>query len=219
MVDNHPPALEIDNLVERFGDRTVLRLASWSVPHARHHLVLGASGSGKSTLLHMIAGLLQPSEGRITVRGQTLSELDSRGADLFRSRHVGIVLQDLHLISALNLSDNIRLAQSLSGRAPEPERVDHLLDKVGLTPIAMRKPDMISHGERQRAAIARALVNRPTLLLADEPTSALDDDNAQKAIELLMIQATMSEATLIVATHDRRIVAHFDDRLTLGEAG
>jgi len=219
MDDNHSSVLEINDLVQRYDDRIVLRLDTWSVPHARHHLILGASGSGKSTLLHLIAGLRRPDKGRITVQGQEYSGLNRKQLDAFRGQHVGIVLQDLHLISALSLQDNLRLAQSLAGQKPERKRINQLLDQVGLAPIAAQKPDRISQGERQRAAIARALVNRPTLLLADEPTSALDDDNARKAIELLLEQATISEATLVVATHDRRIVSHFNDRLVLGETG
>ncbi len=218
MIDNHPPVLTIDNLVQRFGERTVLRLPTWSVSRGQHSLILGASGSGKSTLLHLIAGLLGPSEGDIEVNGQALSDLTNREQDAFRGRHLGIVLQNMHLIPALNLRDNLSLAQSLAGRAPEPKRIEQLLDHVGLSPLKMRKPDMVSHGERQRAAIARALVNDPILLLADEPTSALDDDNARNVIDLLMLQATKSGATLIVATHDQRIAGCFDHRLTLEAA-
>ncbi len=218
MVDNHPPVLKIDNLMQRFGARTVLRLPAWSVPRAQHSLVLGASGSGKSTLLHLIAGLLNPSEGSIRVDGKTLSEIAGREMDAFRGRHLGIVLQNLHLISALSLRDNLRLAQSLAGHKSEPKRIEQVLEQVGLSSLTMAKPDMISQGERQRAAIARALVNDPILLLADEPTSALDDDNARKIIDLLMQQATISGATLIVATHDQRIAGHFDHRLTLETA-
>jgi putative ABC transport system ATP-binding protein len=219
MVDNHPPVLTIDNLVLRFGERTVLRLPTWSVPRARHSLVLGASGSGKSTLLHLIAGLLYPSEGQITIDGQKLSDLRNQDLDTFRGRNLGLVLQNLHLVSALSLRDNLRLARSLAGRTPEPQRVEQLLEQVGLSPFMMKKPETISHGERQRAAIARAIVNDPILLLADEPTSALDDDNAHKVIDLLMQQATISGATLIVATHDQRIAEHFDDRLVLEGGG
>lgn len=218
MVDNHPPVLTIDNLMQRFGERTVLHLSAWSVSRAQHSLVLGASGSGKSTLLHLIAGLLGPSEGSIRIEGKALSEIRGREMDEFRGRHLGIVLQNLHLISALSLRDNLRLAQSLAGRRPEPERIERLLEQVGLSSLTMAKPDLISQGERQRAAIARALVNDPTLLLADEPTSALDDDNARRVIDLLMQQATISGATLIVATHDQRIAAHFDHRLHLKTA-
>jgi putative ABC transport system ATP-binding protein len=218
MVDNHLPVLKIDNLVQRFGERTVIRLPVWSVARAQHSLVLGASGSGKSTLLHLIAGLLNPSEGSIRIDGKALSDIRGPEMDAFRGRHLGIVLQNLHLISALSLRDNLRLAQSLAGRRPEPARIERLLDQVGLSSLTMAKPDGISQGERQRTAIARALVNDPTLLLADEPTSALDDDNARRVIDLLMQQATISGATLIVATHDQRIAGHFDHRLTLEAA-
>jgi len=218
MIDNPLPVLTIDNLVQRFGERTALRLKAWSVPHAQHSLVLGASGSGKSTLLHLIAGLVRPSEGTIRVHGQALSDLASQALDAFRGRHLGIVLQNLHLISALSLWDNLRLAQSLAGRPPEPQRIAQLLEQLGLSSLMKEKPDMISHGERQRAAIARALVNDPILLLADEPTSALDDENARAVIDLLMRQADRSGATLIVATHDQRIAGRFDHRLTLEPA-
>ncbi len=218
MVDNHPPALKIDNLAQRFDERTVLRLATWSVPSTQHSLVLGASGSGKSTLLHLIAGLLHPSEGEVCVNGEALSGLSGQQLDAFRGRHLGIVLQNLHLIPALSLRDNLRLAQSLAGRRPETGRAERLLEQLGLAPLMMRKPGAISHGERQRAAIARALINGPALLLADEPTSALDDDNALKVIDLLMQQATLTGATLIVATHDQRIAGRFDHQLTLETA-
>ena len=215
MTDTQPPVLEIDNLVQRFRDRTVLRLPTWSVLPTRHCLVLGASGSGKSTLLHLITGLLQPSEGRIAIDGQQLSDLRSRELDRFRGRRLGTVLQNLHMISALSLRDNLRLAQSLAGAAVDAERVERLLEQLGLAHLSAQKPEAISQGERQRAAIARALINDPILLLADEPTSALDDDNARKVIDLLMRQAAASGATLVVATHDQRIAEHFDDRLIL----
>ena len=218
MVDRQPPVLDVINLIQRFGDHIALNLEAWSVPHARHSLILGRSGSGKSTLLQVIAGLQRPSEGQVLVNGQRLSDLKGQALDAFRGRQMGIVLQNLHLISALSVRDNLRLAQSLAGYPPQPERIDQLLEQVGLVSLAHRKPEMISHGERQRAAIARALINRPSLLLADEPTSALDDDNAHGAMDLLMEQATLSDATLIVATHDERITGHFEDRLVL-EAG
>jgi len=216
--DDQRPVLEIDDLVQRFGERTALRLPSWSVEAAAHSLVLGASGSGKSTLLHIIAGLLHPSEGGITIRGQRLSGLSGREVDAFRGRHLGIVLQTFHLIAALSLRDNLCLAQSLAGKMHDAERVDRLLDQVGIAHLSRQKPTLISQGERQRAAIARALVNEPALLLADEPTSALDDDNAEKVVELLLEQATRSGTTLIVATHDKRITGHFEQQLILEAA-
>lgn len=217
MTETNQTVLEIDRLVRRFGDRTALSLDHWSVPSGRHSLILGASGSGKSTLLHLIAGLLSPSEGRVTIDGQTLSDLSAEGLDNFRGKKIGLVLQNLHLISALSVRDNLRLAQSLAGIKPEQERLDGLLEQLGVAHLAARMPDRISHGERQRVAIARALINHPILLLADEPTSALDDEHADDALCLLKAQAAMTGATLIVATHDARIEHHFDERLILGK--
>ncbi len=215
MTDNNQPVLEINTLVRRFDDRTVLCLDRWSVPSEKHSLILGASGSGKSTLLHLIAGLLPPSEGRITIDGQAMIDLSEKDLDSFRGKKIGLVLQNLHLISALTVRNNLRLAQSLAGIVPEPLRLEGLLEQLGIAHLAARKPATISHGERQRVAIARAVINRPLLLLADEPTSALDDENADEALCLLKEQAAMSGATLIVATHDARIARHFDERLTL----
>lgn len=215
MTESSHLVLDINGLARRFGDRIVLHLDRWSVAKRQHCLILGASGSGKSTLLHLIAGLMPPSEGRITIDGQSMGDLGARDLDHFRGRKIGLILQNLHLISALSVRDNLRLAQSLAGIAPEPARVDHLLEQLGLSPLAARKPDTISHGERQRVAIARAVINRPALLLADEPTSALDDDNAEKVLRLLLDQAEATEATLVVATHDARIAPHFNERLVL----
>lgn len=215
MVDNFRSVLEIHHLTQRFDGQVVVSLDHWSVPKGRHRLILGASGSGKSTLLHLIAGLLPPSEGQITIDNQVVTGLSAKNRDTFRGRHLGIVLQNLHLLSALSIRDNLRLAQSLGKVTPEPERIDDLLRNLGLLHLAQQKPDQLSQGERQRVAIARALVNRPILLLADEPTSALDDRSALNVLSLLKEQASQSGATLIVATHDARITSHFDDSLVL----
>ncbi len=215
MVNDLRPVLEINNLVQRFSDRVVLSLETWSVLRGEHSLILGASGSGKSTLLHLIAGLLKPTEGEIWLDDQEIGSLPSRVRDGIRRRCLGLVLQNLHLVSALSIRDNLRLAQSLGGADAEPDRSDELLNQLGLSHLSRQKPENVSQGERQRIAIARALVNRPNVLLADEPTSALDDDNASVVIGLLMQQAAISGATLIVATHDSRIKPYFDKYVTL----
>lgn len=210
------PILEIEGLVQQFGERTVLVVPAWTVAPGRHSLVLGPSGSGKSTLLHLVAGLLQPSRGRIAVAGQNLSTLGPAGLDALRSRKIGIVLQRLHLISALSVQGNLRLARSLAGLPEDPERIAQLLDQLGLSELAGALPSQLSQGEAQRVAIARAVVNRPALILADEPTSALDDDTCAAVVELLQRQADGSKATLVVATHDQRLTGHFTEQLTLG---
>ena len=207
--------LEISDLDHRFGGRTVLQLASWTIAPGQHSLVLGPSASGKSTLLHLIAGLLRPSHGRIVVAGRELTALGPSELDRIRGRRIGIVLQDLHLIAALSVEDNLRLARSLAGLPLDPQRIGHLLAELGLTSLAKARPAQLSHGERQRVAIARAVVNRPDLVLADEPTSALDDANCEAVLELLLRQAEASDATLVIATHDARLHTRFAHRVDL----
>jgi putative ABC transport system ATP-binding protein len=210
------PVLVVEGLEQRFGERTVLALATWSVMPGRHALVLGPSGSGKSTLLHLIAGLLRPTRGTIMVAGEALAGQAPAALDRLRSRQLGMVLQRLHLIGAISVEANLRLARSLAGLAPAPERIALLLGQLGLAGRARARPHQLSQGEAQRVAIARALVNQPALILADEPTSALDDGNCRAVAELLLGQAEASRATLVVATHDQRLIPWFGERLTLG---
>jgi putative ABC transport system ATP-binding protein len=209
------PVLEIRDLVQRFGERTVLEVAAWTVAPGRHSLVLGPSGCGKSTLLHLIAGLLRPTRGRILVAGRELTGLRSAELDRWRGRSIGIVLQNLHLIAAISVRDNLRLARALAGLADDGARIEQLLDELRLTALAAARPPQLSQGEAQRLAIARAVINRPALILADEPTSALDDANCDTVLQLLRAQAEASDATLLIATHDARLKAHFADRLEL----
>jgi putative ABC transport system ATP-binding protein len=209
------PALAIAGLSQRFGARTVLEIERWIVPAGQHSLVLGPSGSGKSTLLHLIAGLLRPSAGRILVAGQELQALAPAARDAFRGRRIGIVLQNLHLIGALSVADNLRLARKLAGLPPDPDGIAGLLARLGLEGLAGVRPERLSHGERQRVAIARAVLNRPALLLADEPTSALDDANCAAVLGLLREAAAAAGASLLIATHDQRLKAAFEHRLEL----
>jgi putative ABC transport system ATP-binding protein len=209
------PVVEVQGLLQRFGERTVLELQHWAVAAGRHCLVVGPSGSGKSTLLHLIAGLLSPTRGRIMVAGEELTDLPPTSLDTLRGQRIGIVLQRLHLIGALTVRDNLRLARYLAGLPPDPGRIDRLLADLGLAALAEARPISLSQGEAQRAAIARAIVNRPDLILADEPTSALDDRNCEAVLELLLGQAEASGATLVVASHDARLGPHFAQRLEL----
>jgi putative ABC transport system ATP-binding protein len=209
-------AVEVQGLVQVFGARTVLDLPAWRVERGAHSLVIGPSGCGKSTLLHLIAGLIRPSRGRIAIDGQELAALGPAALDAFRGRRIGIVLQSMHLIGALSVRDNLRLARSLARQPPAPERIEGLLAELGLARLARLRPRQLSQGERQRLAIARAVVNRPALILADEPTSALDDANCAAVLDLLRRQAQASGATLVVATHDQRLAPHFAHRLELG---
>jgi putative ABC transport system ATP-binding protein len=207
--------LVLDDIARSYGTRTVVEIPSWTVAPGEHSLILGPSGSGKSTLLHLIAGLLRPSRGRVLVAGQDLGALAPAELDAFRGRNIGIVLQRLHLIRALTVTDNLRLTQSLAGLPVSTERVDRLLSELGIAALATARPNRLSEGEAQRVAIARAVINRPALILADEPTSALDDATCEVVLRLLRAQAEASGATLLIATHDARLKPHFPHRLEL----
>jgi putative ABC transport system ATP-binding protein len=209
------PVLMLDGLARAYDSRTVVAISSWAVTAGEHSLILGPSGSGKSTLLHLIAGLLRPSRGRVLVAGQDLAVLTSAQLDAFRGRMIGIVLQRLHLLPALTVRDNLRLARTLARLPPDASRIDALIADLGLSALAGARPSRLSEGEAQRVAIARAVVNHPALILADEPTSALDDTNCEAVLALLHAQAEASGATLVIATHDARLKPHFQHRLEL----
>ena len=206
----------LENIRHRYDGTEVLRLDHWSVGQAEQWLILGTSGSGKTTLLHILAGILAPAEGSVSVAGQDLAALTASRLDRFRGRTIGIVFQRMHLISSLTVLGNLLLAQYLAGARPDAREASVLLAGLGLAAVAHRRPHALSFGQSQRAAVARAVVNRPRLILADEPTSNLDDVNATVTLDLLLAQASQYNATLVIATHDRRIKDRFEHRITLG---
>ena len=190
--------ISVRGLEQRYDGQPVLKLDAWNVAAGERWLVLGPSGSGKTTLLHLLAGLVRPSAGQVSVNGT-----------------VGIVFQALHLIGHLSARGNLRLAQYLAHAPQDDRRIDETLAALGMADKAARRPAELSQGERQRVAIARAVVNRPKLLLADEPTANLDDAAAARAVELLLAQAELHQATLVVATQDSLVKRHFEKTLQL----
>ncbi|MBP7337229.1 ABC transporter ATP-binding protein [Niveispirillum sp.] len=209
--------IDLDKVVHHAGGRSILFVERLTLPPGRHGLLLGPSGSGKTTLLHALAGLLVPSQGRLSLLGHDLRAIGDAGRDRLRADHVGIIFQQLHLIHAVSVADNLRLARRLAGKPPDEKGLRQLLTRVGLGDRADASPSDLSQGERQRVAVARALANQPALLLADEPTSALDDANCQAVIDLLLEQAALSGATLLVATHDRRLMSRLPVLLELSK--
>jgi ABC-type lipoprotein export system ATPase subunit len=201
----------IENLTHAYDGRDVLRVASWRAEQGAHWLILGPSGSGKTTLLHVLAGILKPSSGKAVVADHELTAMTPAALDRFRGKHVGIVLQRLHLIDSLSVMNNLLLAQYMAGEKQDAARVREVLESLDLADKADAHPHALSHGQAQRVAVARAVVNKPKLLLADEPTSNLDDARCVQALDLLLAQARACGATLVIATHDQRIksrVAH-----------
>jgi putative ABC transport system ATP-binding protein len=205
----------VRNLCHAYDGTPVLQIDALEAQQGEHLLVLGPSGSGKSTLLHILAGLLRPSRGEVVIAGRALGGLKPAELDGFRGQHVGIVLQQLHLVPTLTVEKNVLLAQYLSGVPQDRKRVAEVLGSLDLAAKAHAYPHELSHGQAQRVAVARAVVNKPVLLLADEPTSNLDDARCLQALELLEGQARSCNATLIVATHDRRITARIPRQFSL----
>ncbi|MEO6022723.1 MAG: ABC transporter ATP-binding protein [Burkholderiales bacterium] len=207
--------INLTDIRHRYGERVVLDMPSFAIAAGEECLLLGASGSGKTTLLHILAGILKPSEGDVTIDGTRLSSLSGTALDRFRGQHIGIVLQKLHLIGSISALQNLLLAQTLSGRAADETAALRLLDGLGLAAFSTAKPKQLSHGQAQRLAIARAVINQPKLIIADEPTSNLDDKHAGEALQLLRSQAHACGAALVVATHDARVKQHIPRRLEL----
>lgn len=204
-----PALIEASALRHHYGDRTVLSLDALSLEAGAQHLVLGPSGCGKTTLLHALAGLMLPDAGSIRIDGQDLRVLSNAQRDRFRGRHIGLIFQRLHLISAVSVLRNLALARHFGRKPPDRARALALLDALGLAHRADAMPAELSHGEAQRVAIARALINQPRILLADEPTSSLDDANAREVIQLLRTASEREGATLLVVTHDQRLRDRF----------
>ncbi|MCK6425204.1 MAG: ABC transporter ATP-binding protein [Burkholderiaceae bacterium] len=175
----------------------------------------GPSGCGKSTLLSLLGLLDRPSRGRILLAGEDLAQV--RDAAAFRARRVGFVFQFHHMLPTMTLQENVEapmIALGL-GRRERRERAAAMLEQVDLAARAHFLPAQVSGGERQRAAVARALVNAPTLLLADEPTGNLDSRNGQRVVDLLVAQARERGALVLVATHNPEIAAALDRRIAL----
>ena len=193
----------------------VMNFPDFNLQKGEHWLLLAQSGSGKTTLLHLLGGLLSPTSGSIQIGNTELGQLRASALDQFRGKNIGIVFQKSHFVRALTIGENLALAQQLAGLKPNRERVVELLERLNIGDKFRLKPDRLSIGEQQRAAIARALVNQAPIILADEPTSALDDHNTTEVINLLEEQAMALGSTLLVVTHDKRLKDRFPNQIAL----
>ena len=174
-------------------------------------LVLGESGIGKNTLLNLLAGQLRPKSGSIELKGTILNELPLSKLDSIRGKNKGLVFQSQHFIQALSLQENLMLVQYLAGQKQDKQHVKKVLSSLGIEHKINSKPNNLSQGEQQRAAIASAVINNPQLILADEPTASLDDKNCKKVAALLQEQASETGAQLVIITHDQRLKDQFQN--------
>ena len=168
-------------------------------------LLSGPSGCGKSTWLALIAGLVKPAAGTLTVAGQSLDALNGVATDAWRATAIGFLPQKLHLSAALTVAQNLAMAQWAAGQKENRQRIDAALQALGVADLGSRKPSQLSGGQAQRVALARAVLLQPRVILADEPTASLDDEAAVAAVELLVQTAGQHHATLVIATHDARV--------------
>jgi putative ABC transport system ATP-binding protein len=189
-----------------------LRGVSLSVAKGEFVAIMGSSGSGKSTMLHLLGGLDRPSEGSVLIDGINISQLSDEEATLTRREKTGFVFQFFNLISLLNVAENVALPFLIAGDslATHRERVDALLELVGLSDKAKHRPDQLSAGEQQRVALARALANEPAILLADEPTGNLDFVTGTEILDLIWDSCDRLGQTIVLVTHDARAAAYAD---------
>ena len=215
------PVLEISSLKKSFvapdGARSlVIDVPRFTLEAGEQVALAGASGSGKTTLLHLIAGILAPDSGRVVIAGEEMTALSEAGRDRLRARTIGYVFQMFNLLQGYTALENVMLGQMFGGGA-DSRRVRELLARVGLSGRLNYRPRQLSVGQQQRVAVARALANRPKLVLADEPTGNLDRRRAREALGLIREVCGENRAALLLVSHDQDALSQFDRVVSLGD--
>jgi ABC-type lipoprotein export system ATPase subunit len=200
----------------------IIDIPEMTVAEGEQVALIGGSGSGKTTLLHLIAGILTPDSGKITFslpgeQPTDIAQLSEARRDIFRGRHIGYIFQTHHLLPGFTALENVLLGMSFTGRPHDPAWARRLLQDVGLSDRLHYKPAKLSVGQQQRVAVARALANRPSLVLADEPTGALDPSNAQQVLELIRRLCKEVNASLLLVSHDLTIAKQLPRVLLLSD--
>lgn len=213
--------LEVKNLSKIYGQGEAavhaLRGATFTVPKGEFVAVVGESGSGKSTLLNLIGGLDTPTEGKVLIDGKDIFAMKDRSLTVFRRRNIGFVFQSFNLIPELTVEQNILFPVLLDYQTPDRAYLEELLEVLGLTERRHHLPGQLSGGQQQRAAIGRALITRPALILADEPTGNLDTRNSGEVIALLKKASRTYEQTIVMITHSRTIAQTADRILQVSD--
>ncbi|MCD0488660.1 ABC transporter ATP-binding protein [Pedobacter sp. MC2016-14] len=207
--------IHLKAVAHSYADAHPIDFKDWEINSGEKWLLLGASGSGKTTLLHILSGLLRPKKGEVIVDGTSLYTLEPKALDHFRGQKIGIVFQQPHLIKSLTIAENLLLAQSFAKLPEDQQRITEVLESLDMVQKRNAYPSQLSQGQLQRISIARAVINKPALLIADEPTSSLDDKNATAVLNLLLKQSELNTTTLLVATHDQRVKDTFTNRYEL----
>jgi putative ABC transport system ATP-binding protein len=187
----------------------ILDIAEFRVAPGEQMVLVGRSGCGKTTLLQVIAGISRPDEGRVRVNDWDITLMGEAECDRFRAEHIGYVFQTFNLLRGFSALENVLLAMRFTGRRVDRSRARHLLDRVGLAHRTTHKPAALSVGEQQRVAVARALANRPKLLLADEPTANVDAGHQQQVLDLLRETCHEEQVALVLVTHTPEVARQF----------
>ncbi len=211
--------VKVEHLVKTYGEgETQVRAVddvSFSVEKGEFLCIIGASGSGKSTLMHLIGGVDRPTSGSVYIDGEDIFKMSDDTLAVFRRRQVGIIYQFYNLLPVLTAKENITLPMDLDGQKVDYERVDNIIEQLGLSGREDHLPNQLSGGQQQRVAIGRALINDPAIILADELTGNLDKKASDEIIELLKEANKVSGQTIIMITHDLEIAKQADRVLTM----
>jgi ABC-type lipoprotein export system ATPase subunit len=215
------PLLEIADLKKSFrapdgSTHTVVDVPKFSLEEKVQLALRGESGSGKTTLLNLIAGIIKPDSGKIVLVGKTVSDSSESQRDRLRAENIGYIFQTFNLLQGYTCLENVLLGMKF-GPGIDREFALALLKRVGLTDKLDHLPRQLSTGQQQRVAVARALANRPRLVLADEPTGNLDHQNAREALKLIREASRENGAALLLVSHDREVLAQFEKSLNLAE--
>lgn len=213
--------LEVKNICKTYGSGETavhaLKNVSFSVPKGEYVAVVGESGSGKSTLLNMIGALDAPTSGHVLIDGKDIFSMDDRKLTVYRRRNIGFIFQSFNLVPELTVEQNIMFPMLLDYQKPDKKYLEELLAVLNLKDRRNHLPSQLSGGQQQRAAIGRALITRPSLILADEPTGNLDTQNSSEVISLLKEASKKYEQTILMITHNRSIAQTADRVLQVSD--
>ena len=211
--------LRVENLSKTYGKGEAkvdaLKNINLSIKKGEFIAIVGPSGSGKSTLLHLLGGVDKPTSGNVFINDINIYDLKEKDLAIFRRRNVGLIYQFYNLIPVLSVKENILLPAELDNRKIDKDYLDDLLKTLGLKERANHLPNELSGGQQQRTSIGRALINRPSIVLADEPTGNLDSKNSKEVLELLKLSVRKYNQTLIMITHDPSIALQADRVITI----
>ena len=211
--------LRVENLSKSYGKGEAkvdaLKNINLSIKKGEFVAIVGPSGSGKSTLLHLLGGVDKPTSGKVYINDVDIYNLKEKDLSIFRRRNVGLIYQFYNLIPVLSVKENILLPAELDNRKIDKDYLDDLLKTLGLKERANHLPNELSGGQQQRTSIGRALINRPSIVLADEPTGNLDSKNSKEVLELLKLSVRKYNQTLIMITHDPSIALQADRVITI----